>query len=133
MEQTQTNYTVGQQVYIVRSGSWECHYSKGTVTKVTPAGAVDVKVGDSDPIRFRDGQSVKQGFSRAGAYWLDKVTIEEREAALAKEQRSKEAVAKIRAIEVHQVRHQWGKDSLMEEVNRLQAQLDAARAAVEAI
>ena len=129
--QTTKNIKTGDKVYIACMGRWDTYYSVGTVTKVTPAGMVDVQIGDGEPMRFRpDGKLRGKGYHEQ----LDSLPFEERAALLAKEKRAQAAARAISQITVQgNVNSKWGVDGLTEELDRLQGLLDAARAAVAAV
>jgi hypothetical protein len=124
---------VNDKIFLARMGSWDMHYSEGTVTKVTPAGLVDVQIGTCEPMRFRaDGKL--QGGKGYHEYELDRMPYDERKADLAKKQRAQESAGLIQKIAAQQgVNFKWGKDGLNTELDRLQVAIDAARASVEAI
>lgn len=130
-----TEYTVGQKVYVKYFGSWRWFYTTGVVSKVTPAGMVDVIIGhQSTSTRFRPNgkvQKLKDLYSTD--YELDDISYEERVALIASEDRAKNAVNLINLVKAENVRETWGKDGLLAEVNRLQELLMAARTAVEGI
>ena len=132
-QNAQNTKKVGDPIYICRSGSWDTHYTKGTIVKVTPAGMVDVQVGTLEPMRFRpDGKlQGKKGFR---AEYLDTISFAEREAIMAKNNRARAAENAISDIKVQgNVNFHWGAVSMTEELNRLEALITAARAKVEAI
>jgi len=54
---------INQEVFIVRSGSWNNSYTRGRVVKVTTGGQVSVQVGDSEqPRRFtKNGYEIGSG------------------------------------------------------------------------
>jgi hypothetical protein len=124
-------YTAGEKVFTVRFGSWNCFFTPATVTKVTPKGQIVVTFASGNTSRFNADGSVIGSDSYCSK--LDDVSYEERIARLAEEDRAKTAVSKIKDIQVNAVYAQWGKDGLMKEIVRLQALLDAAKEAVEAI
>jgi len=121
---------VGDEVYV----NTKYNYLLAKVVKKTPAGKVDVAWGDSNK-RFRaDGTLDSADRFDRDRYHLDHLTVPERQAEMAKEQRARVAVDKIRAIEPEQrLRAEWGQESLQKEVDRLQGLLDEAKMAVRAI
>src|SRR5579872_6169200 len=123
----------GDPVYIATSGgSYGPRFRKGTVSKKTSTGQIEVKVG-SCVYRFNpDGKERGKKYS---ADWIDTVMpVEEREADLAKTERMNAAASAVSDVKPQNgVNHRWGYDGLKKEVERLRGLLDKAALLVERI
>lgn len=123
---------VGEKVFIAHPVGWATRYTEATVVKVTPSGMADVQVGTNAPVRFNArGRGMTRYFEHD---YLDTIPHAERVHLLEREKRERAAADALRAVTVKDgVNHCWGKDGMQSEVVRLQALLDAAKLAVEAI
>jgi len=135
-----TSLKVGDRVFLARSGSWDTRFSPGTVDHITPSGMVDVRFGlgpkgstDIKPIRFRtNGQRL--GSEAYRDWYIDTLPFEQRRALLEQEDRTRTAVAAFHSIKVQGgINLRWGREGLMQELDRLQGLIDAARKVVEEI
>ncbi len=123
-------YTVGEKVFLVRYYGHHAEYAEGSVSKVTPSGIVEVTTNGGHS-RFNAKGKLIGGY-KWDSLQIDAMPFEARIEQKAKEKRQFEAFKLIQAIKVDATQY-YGKDALLEEVVRLQALLDAAKAAVEAI
>lgn len=128
-------FKVGDPIYVVHPGSWNVSYHKSVIAKVTPSGMIDVGTGDYITRYGTNGYEMGSASSRHRRKYLDvALTVEQRDAALAQEQRANVAAGKIREISgSERVLGTWGKENLMKEVERLEVLLRNARETVEAI
>lgn len=123
------NHKVGDKVY----ANWINQWTVGEVVKVTPSGMFDVAL-NAVIIRFK-----KDGRRRGGDGYSDWrldiwMSFDDRAANLQRLERSTKAADAINDIKTSErMRGTWDKDTLMKEIDRLQAMVREARTLVEAI
>lgn len=128
--------TVGQEVVVCRSGSWETHYAFGyRVTKVTPSGQFTIQL-DCEGMqasrvrRFnKDGDELGEGKSEWRSTWID-TDVAGIRARIDSKAATRAAAEKLQAVDPKPVGKQWGKTYLMLRAAELRAALDAADAAI---
>lgn len=130
---TQAQITIGQEVVIAHHGSFTTHYNFGyTVAKVTPSGQVVVKrTSDGQERRF-DKHLREMGVAsyRGDTLYTD---VAEIRARVAKKDLAHAASDAIKAVRVDDCKPTYGLDYMQEQVEKLQALVDAARTAVDAL
>lgn len=129
MSKTQAQLIVNDAVYVARSSSYGVRHSKGIVTKITPAGYVDVTMGGGTVVRFnKEGRTNHEHYKN---HWLE-LDVEAVESRAATKANAIVAIAAIREVkyESHLSPEHVGKESLERIVAELQSRLDAAKAAV---
>lgn len=99
-------------------------YMEGVITKVTPAGLVDVRCGEHTRRYKADGSL--HGAQKWERGQLDNVSFDQRKAIIASEQRAYMARVQVSLIKAEVGRYS-GKTELCDELDRLQGQIDAAR------
>jgi hypothetical protein len=122
---------VGQTVYVVRYNGYGHTYTKGLVTKVTPKGSSDIKIGASENVtRFNpDGREIGGLFRE----WQvdDQMSVEERDQWLAKQALIKKASNAIKDLMGEGgSQFTYSQESATKKLDELQARVDAARALV---
>ena len=138
MNNTQ-NLNVNDTIYIRRFTGYDYEFRLVKVIKKTPTGKIDVSpLNNPNPtytIRFRaDGREEGVGVDRFRAYEIDNKTVAERDALLGSKKRANVAAQAISNVRTQErITGAWGKESLMTEIERLEALLNTAREAVEAI
>ena len=139
MSDTKTNlmqtvkHAVGDMIHFYRCGSFDhVYYRAGKITKITEKGQTSVTEDDGQVTRF-DASGKEIGGEKR--WRLDTITFEARKELMAQRKRAVAAADSINAVTAreHRALATWQKTGLMEEVERLQALLNAAKAAVEAI
>jgi|HubBroStandDraft_3_1064219.scaffolds.fasta_scaffold197518_1 hypothetical protein len=133
---TNTGFKPGNEIYIRQGGSSRS-FIKAVVVKITPKGFMDVTWGTlSEPRRFNpDGYEVSQfKSSRYYLMTLDlQMTVPERDAYLAKEQRGRIANNAVRELVAGVGDYCFKPEDLNRVLDKLQADLNAARALVAEI
>jgi hypothetical protein len=130
-----TGLKVGDKFYSVRFNGHGHTYTNMVVTKVTPKGFVDGRYEHNElaePIRYNP-QGVEIGDSYRKSE-IDSMPYDERTAELAKEERAKKAAnAVAKVINNCNCNLRWGKEGMLAELDKLQAELNAARELVNNI
>lgn len=126
---------VGQQVYILRSGTYELRATLAAVVKVTPSGQVTLRNVDAidatQDRRFNARGNEIGESSNYTSHFLD-WDVERRNAILTDQKLRGAAANALNAVTVRERRVEptWGTDSMRAEIERLEALVATARAAV---
>lgn len=119
---------VGDSAYTGRNGQ----FNKVTITKITPAGLIDVQYAGGMIERYNADGNRRKGNS--WDYSIDlHMTFEERTVWLSQMRRAHNAATAINSIKIDTVRGEWGKEPLQRYIALFQSQLDAAKELVEKI
>ncbi len=125
---------IGQEVYVL-SGVYIC---KGRVVEITPSGIVHVRTKDTPPLHFdKDGREINNIDALEGGPWhLDDMPFAERTASLEQIAWQWQVFEKLLAVRIDGKAvdpFKLDKEQMQELVRRLEQQLAAAKAAVEAM
>jgi len=137
MEQLYTEHNVGQEIVIERSGNYRNFYTLGyKIAKVTKSRVI-VERGEGNErctMAFRNYKFGKEVGSTNDfrANYLSDLTPEQYKQREEKDKRTINAISALREVRV-EPRVTYHKDTLVEMVKSLEAKLEAARDAVNAI
>lgn len=129
--------TVGQEVFVATSGSWETTYRLGTVVKITSGGQVTVSIDYGNALAGRQerrftssDREIGQGDSYRVPYlaW----NVSEIKARLASDLRVRNAGDAIRKANKIEPTRGDDEQSLLAKINEMRAHLAAAEAVLKA-
>lgn len=125
---------IGDKIYLARMGSWNLSFALVEVVGVTPKGFVDVVFHTGNESRRFRPDGIEQGGDRYHSWAIDKMSFADRSAFLDKEKRALVAASLVNAcVPRKKAGCKWDKEALEDSIRDLQAKVDAACAAVEAM
>lgn len=125
--------TLGQEVAIGTSGSYETRYSfDWTVVRITPSGQVVVSKADQERRFNARGYEMGRGDTWRTPFLVEDVArVRDQQARAARARAAAAALNEVSQLE--RVRDTYSKEFMLEQVAALEALVAKARAAVEAI